>query len=179
MIVQRLEAPLSAVVDLDELRRHVRTDPGDSSMDQELSLMAHAAVREAEDFAQIALLAQKVRVTFESCPRAFTIPLPIAPLLDWSTVKVTAGGIAFDDFSITTGQRPAIRFVGSRPSGSVVIEYLAGWGDDAASIPEDLRLAVLDQAAAFFDARGPGDGKTVARSPHFTRIVGRYRKVRA
>lgn len=178
MIVQRLETPVSAVVDLDEMRLHVRTDPNDSAADRELALMADAAVREAEEFGQIALLAQRVRVTLESCPRASTIPLPIAPLLDWSTVEVTSDGIAFDDFSVTTGQRPAIRFAGSRPSGSVVIEYLAGWGETADSIPEDLRMAILDQAAAFFDARGPGDGKTVARSPHFARIVGRYRRVR-
>lgn len=178
MIVQRLEAPLSQVVDLDALRRHVRTDPGDGDIDQELDLMAHAAVREAEDFAQIALRSQAIRVTLEAWPGDPLFRLPIGPLTSEDRLSVEIDGQPFETFAVLTGLRPALRLDRTPPAGRVVIEYLAGWGEHAASIPEDLHLAVLDQAAAFFDARGPGDGKTVARSPHFTRIVGRYRKVR-
>lgn len=174
MIVQRLDAPPRDVVDLQELLDHARLDRDD---EWAISQMARAAAREAEDLAQIALLNQTIRVTLKCCPRASTVPLPIAPLLDWSTVKITAGGAAFDDFSVTTGLRPAIRLTAARPSGGMVIEYVAGWGEGPSSIPEDLRHAVLDQAVAFYDARGAGDPKTVARSPQFARIVGRYRRV--
>lgn len=178
MIVQRPDTPRSAIVDLDELRTYTRVDPGDGSMDRELDRMAHAAVREAEDIAQIALLAQPIRVTFDTWPRALTVPLPVGPLLDWSTVEVTADGEPFESFSVLTGLHPAIRLTEARPCGGVVIDYVAGW-PDVETIPEDLRLAVLDQAAAFFDARGPGDPRVQARSPHFARIIGRYRRVRA
>lgn len=178
MIVQRLETPLAAIADMDELRTHARVDPGDDSMDRELDRMAFAAVREAEDIAQIALLAQRVRVTLDSWPRASTLPLPIGPLIDWSTVEVTADGEPFEGFSVLTGLHPAVRLTEARPCGGVVIDYVAGW-PDVTSIPEDLRLAVLDQAAAFYDARGPGDPRVQARSPHFARIIGRYRRVRA
>lgn len=176
MIVERLNRTHADAVELDDLRAHARlTEDYD---DAEIARMGRAAAREAEDFAQIALLNQTIRVTLECCPRASTLPLPIAPLLDWSTVEVTADGVAIEGFSIMTGQRPAIRLTGPRPSGGMVIEYQAGFGADAASLPDDLREAILNQALAYYDARGPGDGKTIALSPHFTRIVGRYRRVR-
>ncbi|MBC9245152.1 hypothetical protein H4P12_00120 [Paracoccus sp. 11-3] len=147
--------------------------------DADLYRMVNAAALEAEELAQIALLHQTVRVTLDGWPRGSSFALPIAPLLDWSTVQITADDTAFEDFSVITGQRPAIRATGPRPCGVVVIEYQAGFGADGTDLPADLRQAVLDQVVAYFDARGPGDPKAVALSPHFVRIVGRYRRVRA
>lgn len=178
MIIERLNRADADPAMLTELRSHARLD-GFTDDDDQIVRMGRAAAREAEEFAQIALLNQTIRVTLESCPRALTFPLPIGPLLDWSTVEVTADGAAFDDFSVMTGQRPAIRFTEARPAGGVVIEYQAGFGPDSASLPDDLREAILDQALAYYDARGPGDPKAAAMSPHFARIVGRYRRVRA
>lgn len=58
----------------------------------------------------------------------------------------------------------------------LVITYPAGFGDTAGSIPADLALAIMDQAAAYFDQRGPVDapqGLSLAAS----RIAARYRRV--
>lgn len=179
MNIQRLNRVDGDPVDLACLRAHARTDPSDSDMDLEVARMGRAAAREAEELAQIALLHQTVRVTLDGWPRGNSFFLPIAPLMDWETVKISADGTAFEDFSVTTGLRPEIRATGPRPCGVVVIEYQAGFGAGANDLPADLRQAVLDQAAAYFDARGPGDPKAQAMSPHFARIVGRYRRVRA
>lgn len=178
MIVERLERPLALLIGLEDLKRFARVD-GMDEFDMELARMAHAAVREAEDLAEIALLSQAVRVTLDGWPRTYSFRLPIGPLLDWDRVTVTADGQPFSDFTTTTGTRPELRATGPRPCGRVVIEYVAGYGETAETVPEDLRHAVMDQALAYFEARGPGDPKAQALSPHFARIIGRRRGVRA
>lgn len=178
MIIERLERPLGNVVDLQALAQHARVDPNDPGSLPELQRFADAAVCEAEDLAQIALRSQAVRVTLDGWPRTHSLPLPIGPLLDWDSVTVTADGQPFEDFTTMTGTRPTLRFTGQRPCGQIVIEYVAGYGETAEAIPEDLRLAVMDQAACYYDARGAVDQKTQALSPHFARIIGRRRGVR-
>ena len=177
MIVQRLENPLSGIVDLEALAAHTRTDGHDDFL-PELERFAAAAVREAEDLGQIALRSQAVRVILDAWPSGHSFRLPIGPLLDGESVTITADDQPFDSFSTITGQRPALRLSAARPCGQIVIEYVAGYGEDAESIPEDLRLAIMDQAAAYFDARGASDPKRQTQSPHFARIIGRYRGVR-
>lgn len=176
MIVERLNRAEGATVDIDYVKGHTRVDGDDDNA--ALQRMADAAALEAEDLAQIALLSQTVRVTLDGWPRGHSFRLPIGPLLDWSTVEVTADGEAFEGFSVMTGQRPQVRLSGPRPCGQIVIEYVAGYGEAPQDIPEDLVLAIMDQAAAYYDARGPGDPKRQAQSPHFARIIGRYRGVR-
>lgn len=176
MNIERLSRPVLTGDLLSEAKSLARIGFDDD--DADLSRMIDAAAAEAEELAQIALINQTIRVTLDAFPRSSTFPLPIAPLLDWSTVQIDADDAPFDDFSVMTGLRPAIRLTGARPSGAVVIEYQAGFGADGSSLPVDLRHAILDQAAAYYDARGPGDPKVQALSPHFVRIVGRYRRVR-
>lgn len=179
MIVQRLERPLNAVIALPDLKAHVRVLADE--FDHELTAMAATAVAEAEDFAQLALLSQALRVTLTEWPLGPVLALPIGPMLDAGsvTVTVTVNGAAFEGFTALTGPRPALILTAPRPCGPVMVEYIAGYGETAAAIPEDLRHAVMDQAAAYFDARGSVDAKRVSLSPHFARILGRYRGVRA
>ena len=90
---------------------------------------------------------------------------------------VTVDGSSFDGFAVIAGLRPALRLTGERPCGLIVVEYQAGFGDAVEDIPEDLRLAILDQAAASFDWRGQDDGKSNGMSPQMARIAARYRRV--
>lgn len=179
MIIERLTPATDDPGMVDDLRAHARLD-GNAEDDAQIVRMARAASREAEGLAQIALLNQTIRVTLlDGWPGGATLPLPVAPLLDASTVEVTADFDAFTDFRVVTGLRPAIHLTGWPPAGVVVIEYQAGFGPDSDSLPDDLREAIHDQAVAYYDLRGPGDPKASALSPHFARIVGRYRAVRA
>jgi len=176
MIIQR--TPLSAALpfDLSVVETHCRAD-FDPSFDIDLARMAAAAAHELEAYAQIALLNQTITVTLEDALRRSVFDLPIAPVIDPLLVGVTVDGAAFDDFAVITGQRPALRFTNGKPCGLVVIQYLAGFGDSAADLPQDIENAIADQAAAFFDMRGVGDGKTNGMSPHMARVAARYRRV--
>lgn len=176
MRTERLEQYGSGIIGLAEVKAHIRVD-GDFE-DAELERMMVSGVIEAQEHASIAFRFQAIRVTLDAWPRSRSFALPIGPLLDWSSVSVTAAGSDFEDFSVLTGHRPELRMTGARPAGQIVIEYIAGFGATGAEVPDDLRLALLDQIAAYYDARGAVDRKTAALSPHFARIVGRYRGVR-
>ena len=175
MIVERLTSPSTPVVSPAHLSEQARVT--DAVQEAELVRMAAAVAVELEHYAQIALLDQTIRVTLECWPRADTLPLPIAPVVNALSVKVTAEGVAYDAFAVVTGQRPSIRKTGDRPTGVVVIEYQAGFGSVASDVPPDLAHAILDQAAALFDMRGTEGGKVNGMSAHMQRIAARYRRV--
>lgn len=177
MIVERLDRAPWSLVELQDLRDHARVDPNGYD-DVAIYRMFLAATGEAEEYGQIALFPQRIRVTLDGWPRGHSFRLPIGPLLDWDSVTVTADGQPFEGFNTMTGPRPELRLTGARPCGQVVIEYASGYEYQRHKIPSDLAHALMDQALAYYDARGSGDPKRQALSPHFARIVGRYRGVR-
>lgn len=174
MHVERLTASINDPFDQRDLEEHVRVPPEDR---YEVTTHARAAASELQHYASLALLTQTVRVTLSAWPGAEILPLPIAPVVSGASVTVTDDGAAFTGFELRPGLRPALRLTDNAPLGEVVIEYEAGFGTDHSAIPHDLRLAILDQATAFFDGRGPGDGRTDGMSPHMARIAARYRRV--
>jgi uncharacterized phiE125 gp8 family phage protein len=176
MIIERLTTPTALPFDATDLADHVRVT--DAAQIAEATRHGRAAAAEAEDYGQLALLTQTIRVTLDAWPRTAWVALPITPMPDALSVTVTVDGVAYDDFAVVAGQRPAIRPNADKPFGVVVIEYQAGFGDAASDIPAPLAHAILDQAAALFDARGLGDGKSNGMSAHMSRIVARYRGVR-
>lgn len=176
MIIERLTTPTALPFDATALADHVRVT--DAAQIAEATRHGRAAAAEAEDYGQLALLTQTIRVTLDAWPRTAWVALPITPMPDALSVTVTVDGVAYDDFAVVAGQRPAIKPSADKPCGLVVIEYQAGFGDAASDIPAPLAHAILDQAAALFDARGLGDGKSNGMSAHMSRIVARYRGVR-
>jgi uncharacterized phiE125 gp8 family phage protein len=175
MIIQRTSVSSALPINVADVARHGRFEESFFAIEaQGLSL---AAVREFEDFAQVALLDQTISVTIEGPIRCAMLALPIAPLIDPLSVVVTVDGAPFEGFAVITGLRPAIRFTNEKPGGLVFITYLAGFGSTAYAVPSDIRHAIADQASALFDTRGPGDGKSNGMSPHMARIAARYRRV--
>lgn len=177
MRVERLERPASGVVTIADAKIYARIEGDDEN--SALARMCVSAVLEFEDRAQLALLSQAVRVTLPHWPEGKALALPLGPVVAPATVTVTAGGEEFEGYSIEAGQRPALRLTGPRPQGRIVAEYIAGFGDDGADVPEDIRHALCDQVATYYDARGAQDGKLLSVSPHFARIASRYRGVKA
>lgn len=181
MHITRTPLSTDAPYDLDAVKLHARVD-GDHD-DMALALMADAAAREIEAHSELALLRQIITV---SCTRtAGPIRLPVGPLdllaLDDHPVTVQTRQA---DGSLLTWQqgwwidpaRNPVLHLDAVDGDDLVISYPAGFGFTASSIPSDLRLAIMDQAAAYFDQRGPIDapqGLSLAAS----RIAARYRRV--
>lgn len=180
MHVQRFGLPSAAGASLAEAREHLRIDHTED--DAALDVMLTAATRDLEQYAGIALLTQTIRVRILSgWPMTHVIHLPIGPVQDGASATVLADGVAFDGFNLWPGNRGRLvlreKLTAALASAELVIEYPAGFGG-AEDVPDDLRHAVLDQVAALYDARGTGDPKTIAMSPHAVRIAARYRGVR-
>ena len=181
MIVTRTPLSTAAPYDLDAVKAHARVD-GDHD-DASLAMMADAAAREIEAHSELALLRQIITVSLTRT--AGPIRLPVGPL----------DLLALDDHPVTVQTRQADGSLLAWPQGwwidparnpvlhldavdgdSLVITYPAGFGDTAASIPADLQLAIMDQAARSYDLRGAEDavqGLSLAAS----RIAARYRRV--
>ena len=181
MIVTRTPLTDAAAFDLAEVKAHARVDG--THDDAALALMADAAAREIEAHSGLALLAQIITVEWDM--RGDMLRLPVGPL--WL--------LGTDDNPVTVQTREADGAWLSWPQGwhidgaglrlhhrmdgtALRLVYPAGFGLTADSIPADVRLAVMDQAAAYYDRRGAEDG-TQGLSLAASRIAARYKRVAA
>lgn len=163
---------------LDDVKAHIRVEDGEE--DSAIQNMGLTAAAEIEQFAQVALLAQTIRVTVLAPDRGKGLRLPIGPVADDATLTVTIDGEPFTAFELVAGLRPYIHWQDAYHALTperITIEYQAGFGADASSIPQDLAQALMDQAALHYDGRSPMDAKTLTTSPHMARIGARYRGV--
>lgn len=178
MLVHRTPVSASAPFVQAALKDYLRIDFDDE--DGTVENVGWTAAHEIEQFAQIALLTQTIRVTVFGTVQTPGMNLPIGPLIDAATLTVTVDGEPYTDFQVVAGNRPYIRwsegFYGLCPS-RMTIEYQAGFGADPDDIPRDLAQALMDQAALHFDGRSPMDAKALTSSPHMARVGARYRGV--
>lgn len=178
MLVHRTAGGAALPFVLDDLKLHLRVP--DDAEDTAIQNIGETAAAEIEQFAQIALLTQTIRVTIFNPSREYGLSLPIGPVADDDVPTVTIDGEAFTAFDFVGGNRPYIRWLADyhdlTPS-RMTIEYQAGFGAAAADVPPDLAQALMDQAALHYDGRSPMDAKSLTTSPHMARVGARYRGV--
>ncbi len=178
MLLSRTPLVSEPPFDLEKVKDHLRV--GDDADDGAITNMAHTSAAEIEQFSQIALLNQTITVTLLDPALDRIISLPIGPVAADIVPTVTVEGEAFTGFTFFGGNRPSIWFKAeyrhTTPS-QVTIEYQAGFGADASSIPADLSQALMDQTALHYDGRSPMDAKSLTTSPHMARIGAKYRGV--
>ena len=181
MIVTRTPLTTDAPYDLDAVKQHARVSFDDDDM--ALALMADAAAREIEAHAELALLRQLITVSFTRTAGPIRLPVGPLDLLALDDHPVTVQTREADGSLLTWPQgwwidpaRNPVLHLGAVDGDDLVVSYPAGFGDTAGSIPSDLQLAIMDQASAYFDQRGPIEapqGLSLAAS----RIAARYRRV--
>ena len=178
MLVHRTEVSVALPFVLDDLKLHLRAP--DDAENAAIQNIGQTAAAEIEQFAQIALLTQTIRVTIFNPAREYGLSLPIGPVADEDVPTVTIDGEAFTAFDFVGGNRPYVRWLADyhdlTPS-RLTIEYQAGFGETAADVPSDLAQALMDQAALHYDGRSPMDAKSLTTSPHMARVGARYRGV--
>ncbi|MEM8823160.1 MAG: hypothetical protein AAGF30_06080 [Pseudomonadota bacterium] len=180
MLVYRTPIASRVPFSIADLRAHLRV--ADGSEDMAITKIGLAAAAEIEQFAQIALLDQMIRVTIFGPKRESSLRLPIGPVRDGVTPTVTIDGEPFNAFNFAAGNRPYINWLveyHDLTPNRMTIEYQAGFGPTMAEVPYDLAQALLDQAALLYDGRSPMDAKALTTSPHMARVGARYRGVSA
>ncbi|MDF1716192.1 MAG: phage head-tail connector protein [Antarcticimicrobium sp.] len=179
MLVDRAPGGSVLPVDLEALKLFLRIN-GEDAEDATLTNMSRSAAAEIEQFAQIALLNQTIRLTIVDPERECLLALPIGPVAVAAVPSVTIDGDAFTGFDFIGGTRPLIRwqdcYFGLTPT-LIQVEYQAGFGATHEDIPADLTQALFDQAGLHFDCRAEADPKNRTLSPHTARIAARYRGV--
>ncbi|MBC7285002.1 hypothetical protein [Hoeflea sp.] len=178
MLVHRTAGGAALPFAMDALKIYLRSP--DDAEDHQIENIGLTAAAELEQFAQIALLTQTIRVTIFNPDRESGLILPIGPVADDDIPTVTIDGEAFTAFDFVGGNRPYIHWLADYHNltpGRMTIEYQAGFGADATDVPSDLAQALMDQAALHYDGRSPMDAKSLTTSPHMARIGARYRGV--
>ena len=129
---------------------------------------------------------QIITVSFTEWGRR--VPLPIGPLdvaaLDAHPITVQTreadGSLVSwpQDWFVDVGRYPVLHLPGRQfmDGKTLVVSYPAGFGVTVEAIPEDLQLAIMDQAAKLYDLRGAEDGKQ-GLSLAASRIAARHRRV--
>lgn len=164
MGLKLITAPSIVPVSLAELREQVSWPDDDTTHDARLSSLAADACETIERYTRRAMIAQEWRwTTGES--RIYQIPRP--PLISVESIKVTdtdgqvqtlTAGV---DYVVLSNSSPAkiriadtFAFTGGRDTEPVEINFTAGYGTVAASVPFSLREAILQLVTLNFEYRG-------------------------
>lgn len=158
--------PETEPVSLAEAKAHARID--DDSDDALIATLIAAARQWAEGATGRAFITQTWQLSLDA-PRSRAIFLPRPPLQrvlslaffdDADTPHAWPAESAFVDTSREPG-RLVLRSGAAWPSplratNGFKITYVAGYGDDAASVPQPIRLAILELVTAWHQNRGDG-----------------------
>lgn len=171
MRVDVVTPPALPAVSVDELRVHARLD--DTGDDVDLITKIEAAIQYVEQATGRALITRTVRETSDGWPESGKQLLAVAPVQ--AVASVTVNGTVLTTSAYTQVGDNLI--ISGGATGSVVVTYTAGYGSTPASVPADLRQAVLMVAAHWLRTR---EGVTVegdqvlTELPHsVTAVLGR------
>ncbi len=185
MSLELIVPPAEEPVSLADMKAHLRVAHADD--DAAIAMYAKAARRAVESRGGLALLAQGYRLTLDRLGEA-PILLPKAPVTSVDAVEVVSrnGTAELVDpglYETETGPAGRLAIRAALPAsfrriGCIRIEFSAGW-TDAASVPEELKLAVMMLAAHFYENREGAQAERVFATPQAVdALIAPYRQVR-
>ena len=191
MISYLLAGPAAEPLALAEARAWLRLDT--DAEDGLVTTLIAAARLHVESLTGRALLTQSWRLVLDQWPADRIVTLPVAPLISLSEIR------AFDEdddehlvplaqFMPETGVHPARLRLPATVAGmpalrqrlGLEIDYVAGFGADAEAVPADIKAAMLQLVAYWFENRDAvlvaGSGAVVPAG--FDRTLSPYRRAR-
>ena len=189
--IQVAQAPAGDPVSLSEAALHCRVD---STADHPaLQGMIRAATKAAEQYLGRPILTRSYRQFFDAWPSSNALELRRSPLVSVTHVKTyddadAATTFAASSYYVDTVSQPGrivLRATATWPTAARVanpieVEYKAGYGTDPATLPADIRQAVLMLTANLYEHRGESVtgsiADTAAREGAFD-LLGMYREI--
>jgi uncharacterized phiE125 gp8 family phage protein len=184
MIPILVTGPLVEPISLEEARLYLRLD--DTQEDVLLASLVKAARLMLESATRLKFVSQSWRLSVASPPRSRSLRIPLAPILSLDAVRAfDSGGIEtlVDEayYRLRRTSEPAeIVFHDGFPgaSGGVEIDLTAGFGPDAAQVPEPLRQAVRMLVAYWFENRGDEAAPRAQLPADVAMMIAPYRALR-
>ncbi len=182
-----LAGPAEEPVSLGEARAFLKVD--DSAEDALITTLIGAARLHVEGVTGRALLAQSWRVVLDAWPDDRVVKLPVTPFM--AVTEITAYDADGAAHAVPLAQfmsEPDRLLLPATVSGMPVlrerqgieIDYVAGFGTEAAEVPVDIRQALLLLVGYWFEHRDAvivaGSGSVVPSG--FDRMVAGYKRVR-
>lgn len=173
MSVQVLVPPVLEPVSLVETKIFLQLDS--SFEDTLVSDLITAANETVEQTTGKVLIARTLRQTFHSWPDKGIFELSVSPLIQINQVQyrdannvvsVVSPGDYYVDVNrarvIVLSTFPSFSF--THPADALQIDYVAGYGNDAPSIPPSFRLAILLIVRDLYEHRGESVGPMPLRA---------------
>jgi len=161
MTTERISAPVALAVSMSEAKETLRIDEDDTSLDITIGIWLRGIAAEAETQTHRAFVNRSMRVTLDGFPDAIKLS---APTFSVESVRF------LDPDGVTRTLDPADYYVDrvtvpgyvvpARGKGwpateahvnAVSVDYTAGYGPTAATVPDEVRLYVLARLAEMFD----------------------------
>ncbi|MBO0345201.1 phage head-tail connector protein [Roseibium sp. CAU 1637] len=174
MTAALIAAPASEPVSVAQMKAHLRLSG--SAEDDFLQDMITAAREHVERETRRSLISQTWRLYLDRWPMGRVVPLPTGPVQEVSQVLLydrvgAASDLAQAFWSLSKGSDPARVKVlpGAGLSitelSAIEIDFIAGYGDAADTVPATLRQAVRLLAAHWFENREAGTELSMASLP--------------
>ncbi len=165
--LRRVQAPARLPVTLDEIKAQLRLEDDQTFEDALVMAAVRSATEQCELSTGRALITQTWTLFRDLWPAGASLPLPRAPLQAIVQVKTFAQDDIetiwpAENYTADTAGAPG-RLVArggrsfptpGRAANGIAVQFIAGYGDDPADVPEALRQGILQMAAYGFENRG-------------------------
>lgn len=188
ILAETLTVPPAQPVTLAEVKQSARID--DTRFDAEIARLIPTATETAEQETGRRLMAQTWRLELDELPSdGGAIPLPQSPVLSVTAITYWDGStwatIDADDYKLVqlrcqmAAVRPALNAswptLGDEVGARVRVEYVAGYGEDAADVPPGVRQWILAHCAHWIANPAATTDREAPPNPYLARLLDRTR----
>lgn len=167
MALKQIAAPAVEPVTLTEAKTHIKVELEDTAEDDLITRLIKAAREYCENFQNRVYISQTWDLVLDAWPYKNYVEIPLPKLQSITSVKYydqsgTESTLADSEYIVDTDSyvgRISLAYNCSWPSAilqpinSIRIRFVAGYGDDAASVPERVKQAMLLLIGYWFDNR--------------------------
>ena len=185
----RTTGPTIEPITLAQAKDHCEIASSEKGHDAKLSAMIRAAREQVENDIHQSLVTQTFTLSMDEFPGDGRIYIPMKPLQSVSSITYydndnTQQTLASSVYAVNTTLRLVYRDHNQdwpnylvKPGG-IVITFVAGYGDTAASVPHVFKQAMLLQIAKWFEHRGdePAVHGAGTYDQAYDRLVKRYKR---
>jgi uncharacterized phiE125 gp8 family phage protein len=155
--IEVVTAPVNLPVTVDEFIDHGRLNGLTVQRQPELiDRELRAATRRGEMYCRRSFITQTLNALFvpdgRDCACALMLVLPRGEVQ--SVIDVTSAGVAVDPATYTL-EWNTIKLTAPLP-GAASVEYVSGYGDDGADVPDPIREGILEYATVLYEQRTGG-----------------------